>query len=138
MQALLKSAHFPDSWALEVCCCMIKQCLVYEEHACLRKCVLQWCAYKCMFSIFFYNMDSAACSSLTLVFQVYTYIIYYISQCPAIHMSVRSFLLTLYAPLSFPLSLSLFLSLSLSLSLYIYIYNYIYFSVLFIVFSTWM
>ena len=29
----------------------------------------------CMFSIFFYNMDSAACSSLTLVFQIYAYII---------------------------------------------------------------
>ena len=123
MQALQKSAHFPDSWALEVCCCMIKQCLVYEEHACLRKCVLQWCAYKCMFSIFFYNMDSAACSSLTLVFQVYTYIIIILYKSVSCYPYVSQILLIniICTSLFSSLSLSLPLSLSLSLSLYIYI-----------------
>ena len=123
MQALLKSAHFPDSWALEVCCCMIKQCLVYEEHACLRKCVLQWCAYKCMFSIFFYNMDSAACSSLTLVFQVYTYIIIILYKSVSCYPYVSQILLIniICTSLFSSLSLSLPLSLSLSLSLSIYI-----------------
>ena len=126
MQALLKSAHFPDSWALEVCCCMIKQCLVYEEHACLRKCVLQWCAYKCMFSIFFYNMDSAACSSLTLVFQVYTYIIIILYKSVSCYPYVSQILLIniICTSLFSSLSLSLPLSLSLSLSLYIYIIIY--------------
>ena len=122
MQVLQKSAHFPDSWALEVCCCMIKQCLVYEEHACLRKCVLQWCAYKCMFSIFFYNMDSAACSSLTLVFQVYTYIIIILYKSVSCYPYVSQILLINIICTSLFSSLSLSLPLSLSLSLYIYIY----------------